>query len=189
MNGASGTHTGKIATDCTTCHTHVSASATGFTDVTKHINGAVEGGTCNSCHSYDTVAGSWGIGTHQDAPTNEGWGAHAKHIDHIKARFAPLTLNPTTDTFGTGAAAKVCGTCHTNQSVDHSTGGGGTRTVNFGNARYKEGSTTGADGFSFVFGSANPVYNGVVGNSSSVNPKNCSSISCHFQTTPVWNAY
>jgi predicted CxxxxCH...CXXCH cytochrome family protein len=29
----------------------------------------------------------------------------------------------------------------------------------------------------------------VSGTSSSVNPKSCSNISCHFQTTPVWNAY
>ncbi|KAF0144040.1 MAG: cytochrome C family protein [Nitrospirae bacterium] len=186
MNGASGTHTGKAATDCTTCHTHVNTQGTGFADVTKHINGTVEGGTCDSCHSYDTVAGtSWG----KNSKSIQGYGAHAKHIDHIKARFAPLTLNPSTDTFGTGAAAKVCGTCHTNQSVDHSTGGGGTRTINFGNARYKEGSTNGTDGFSFIFGATNPTYNGVVDNSSESNPKSCSAVGCHYDTTPVWQSY
>lgn len=164
---------------CTNCHKHSSD--------TTYNGEAFKGGGCNGCHSYDTVAGSWGIGTHQDAPVNEGWGAHAKHIDHIKTRFS-VALDANADTFGAGAAAKVCGTCHTNAAVDHSTGGG-PRSINFGDGRYKEGSTNGTDGFSFLFGATNPAYNGVSGTSSSVNPKSCSNISCHFTTTPVWQSY
>ncbi|OGW42016.1 MAG: hypothetical protein A2X57_10820 [Nitrospirae bacterium GWD2_57_8] len=97
-----------------------------------------------------------------------------------------MTLDPNADTFGTGAAAAVCGTCHTNTGANHSTSGGGTRSINFGDGTYKEG---GAAGFDFRFGAINPLYNGVVGQSSSVNPKTCSNISCHFKATPVWSAY
>ena len=52
------------------------------------------------------------------------------------------------------------------------------RLINFG-----DGSTT------YQFGPSAPLYNGSPGTSSSVNPKTCSNISCHFQTTPVWSAY
>ncbi|OGW28483.1 MAG: hypothetical protein A2X56_00275 [Nitrospirae bacterium GWC2_57_13] len=163
-------------TVCTQCHKH--------SPDTTYNGEAFKGGGCNGCHDYDTNAGAWG-----KAPTPiavEGWGAHAKHIDHIKARFPAVTLDPNADTFGTGAAAAVCGTCHTNTGANHSTSGGGTRSINFGDGTYKEG---GAAGFDFRFGAINPLYNGVVGQSSSVNPKTCSNISCHFKATPVWSAY
>lgn len=70
-------------------------------------------------------------------------------------------------------------------------GGSTVRTINFGNGTYKYG---GASGFSFLFDPGAPTtnpptYNGVSGTSSSVNPKTCSNVSCHFSTTPVWNAY
>lgn len=166
------------ATICTQCHKHSSD--------TTYNNEAFKGGGCNGCHSYDTVAGSWG----SQPQSIQGWGAHAKHIDHIKVRFT-VTLAPTTDTFGAGNAAKVCGACHTNASVDHSTSGGAgtTRNINFGGSRFKEGSTDGTDGFSFLFGATNPAYSGVSGTSSSVNPKSCSVVGCHFTTSPVWQAY
>ncbi len=111
-------------------------------------------------------------------------GAHAKHIEHIKTSLGGLVLNPAADTFGAGSKSdKVCGTCHTIAASNHMTG---TRLINFRDGSYLSG---GVGGFSLVFGSSNPVYNGVVGTSSSVNPKTCSNISCHFQTTPVWSAY
>jgi predicted CxxxxCH...CXXCH cytochrome family protein len=173
------------ATICTQCHKHSADTV---------FNGdAYKGGGCNGCHDYDTrVAFNWGDGFTGQAV--EGLGAHKKHIDHIKARFS-VTLDPNADSFGTGAAAQVCGTCHTNTVGEHTTGGG-TRLVNFGDGTYKEG---GAAGFSFLFDPAattglpatlpRPQYNGVVGNSSNVNPKSCSAVGCHFQTTPVWSAY
>ena len=162
-------------TVCTQCHKHGAD--------TTYNGDAFKGVGCNGCHDYDTRIGiSWGTGF--TAQAVEGFGAHQKHIDHIKARFT-VTLNPNTDTFGAGAAAAVCGTCHTNAGANHTTGGG-TRLIDFGGGTYKEG---GAAGFSFVFGASNPAYSGVTGSSSSVNPKSCSNISCHFQTTPVWSAY
>jgi hypothetical protein len=180
-----------IATDCSVCHNH-----NGGGDV-RHINGTLEatGGPCNSCHSYDTVAGTWGSGSHKDDPVNEGWGAHAKHIDHIKARHS-VTLDPGTDTYGTGAAAAVCGTCHTNMEANHTLGNTSGRLINFGDGTYK---SVGEGGFSFLFDPAattglpatlpRPQYNGQSGTSSSVNPKTCSAVGCHFTTTPVWSAY
>src|SRR5574341_52701 len=174
-------------TVCTQCHKH-SAD-------TVYNGDAYKGGGCNGCHDYDTRVGfNWGDGFTGQAV--EGFGAHKKHIDHIKARFAPLTLDPNLDQFGLGAAAQVCGTCHTNTVGNHTTDGSSLRLINFGDGTYKEG---GAAGFSFLFDPAatavlpatlpRPQYNGVVGTSSSVNPKSCSAVGCHFQTTPVWNTY
>ncbi|MFA4835456.1 MAG: CxxxxCH/CxxCH domain-containing protein, partial [Dehalococcoidia bacterium] len=174
-NSGSFTDSHNSATLCTVCHKHSSD--------TTYNGEAFKGGGCNGCHDYDTrVAINWGTG--YTAQAVEGFGAHKKHIDHIKARFS-VTLNPNTDTYGTGNAANVCGTCHTNLVGNHSTGGG-PRSINFGDSTYKEG---GAAGFSFLFGATPPVYNGVVGTSSSVNLKSCSAVGCHFKTTPAWNAY
>jgi predicted CxxxxCH...CXXCH cytochrome family protein len=160
-----------VDSDCAGCHNHNGSGPT-------HVNGVLYGaGTCNSCHDYDTVAGAWG----KNLQAVEGWGGHAKHIDHIKARHS-ISLNPDSDQFGTGPAAAVCGTCHTNTSGDHSMGGG-PRSINFGDGTYRSG---GAAGFNFVFGSGSPLYNGTVGVPSASDPKTCSNISCHFKETPVW---
>jgi hypothetical protein len=171
MNGAAGTHTGKIATDCITCHTHVNAAGTGFGDVTKHINGAVEGGTCNSCHGYEEA--SWPTATQRAV---EGKGAHAKHVAHLVHLWGG-TLNPQTDLFGSGASwTNVCGVCH--NGAAHNTGeaiGGNGRTISI--------LTT------YQFGASAPSYSGIPATSSSVNPKSCSNVSCHFNTTPVWSPY
>lgn len=153
---------------CRYCHSHTS----GF-----------KGLGCDGCHDYDTTGGgsSWG----RNAQSVEGWGAHAKHINHIKA-LAGVTLTPASDSFGTGTAAAVCGSCHTNTGP-HDVGGGGSRLINFGDGTYTTGGS-GAGSFNFVFGGT-PIYSGVSGSSSSVNPKSCSNISCHFITTPVWSSY
>jgi hypothetical protein len=192
------THTGKLATDCTGCHTHVNASGTGFTDATKHINGTVDAaGDCNSCHDFDVVGstyaggvwdgGSWGKSSKDGLTPNEGWGAHAKHINMIKNRLGITTaLNPVSQTFGVGVPANVCGSCHTNNVANHSTGGSTVRTINFGDSTFKIGGSTGT---SFLFGATNPVYNGVSGTSSATTPKTCSNISCHYFTSPIWSTY
>ncbi|KAF0144509.1 MAG: cytochrome C family protein [Nitrospirae bacterium] len=173
-------------TVCTQCHKHSA-------DTTNN-NEAFKGGGCNGCHDYDTRVGfNWGDGFSNISAVGEGKGAHKKHIDHLKARYPSVTLNPNTDTFNGTAPAAICGTCHTIQVGDHSTNGGaGTvRSINFGNATYKEGGST---GFSFLFdpsapGTNPPVYNGASGTSSSVNPKSCSVVGCHFTKSPVWQAY
>lgn len=193
------THSGMTIsnTDCSGCHGHNGDTA-GIAGQ-RHIDGIkYGGGNCDSCHDYDVVgatysAGVWTGGTWGKLPyrdglnPGQGWGAHAKHINHIKTRLGIATaLNPVGQTFGVGDPANVCGTCHTNLVANHTMGGSTVRTINFGDGTYKYGGST---GFSFVFGSTNPVYNGVSGTSSSVNPKTCSNISCHFSTTPVWSSY
>jgi predicted CxxxxCH...CXXCH cytochrome family protein len=158
-------------TVCTTCHTH-SADTTANGDAFKG------GGSCDGCHDYDTGAGAWG----KNPQAVEGYGAHKLHINHIKTTTG-AALNPGGDSFGSGSAAAVCGTCHTNAGSNHASG---TRVINFGDATYKEG---GAAGFSFIFGPTNPVYNGVPGTSSFDNLKSCSAVGCHFRATPVWSSY
>ena len=168
---------------CFACHDHVIDNATSppFFDPTKfslHINGKIDGGgDCDSCHSYDTVGGVWGK-NHKDAPTNEGWGAHAAHIDHLKTRLSTV-LSATTNTYGSVAFNKVCGVCHNQvKTTAHQPDlGNAGRTIDFNGAA------------TFQFGPLAPKYNGISSTSSSTTPKTCSNISCHFQTTPVWNAY
>lgn len=195
-----GSHsTGMTISQCAGCHTHLNADGT-FNDVSKHVNGSIDaaGGGCGGCHDFDVnganyaggvwTNGTWGKAPHRDDPVNEGWGAHAVHINHIKTKLAITTvLSSTGQTFGVGVPANVCGTCHTNtESGNHSVGGSMVRTINFGDGTYKYG---GASGFSFVLSGTNPTYNGVTGTSSAADPKTCSSVSCHFSTTPVWSAY
>jgi hypothetical protein len=184
------------ANDCSGCHGH--NGGPGGPVGQRHIDGFKYGsGNCDSCHDYDVVGASyigglWTGGTwgknHKDGTTNEGWGAHAKHINHLKTRLSWTTwFDAANQTYGIGTPANICGTCHTNTAGNHVTGGSLDRTINFGDGTYKYG---GAGGFDFTFESANaPKYWGTGGVSSSVNPKNCSSVSCHFSTTPVWSAY
>ncbi|MDO8282426.1 MAG: CxxxxCH/CxxCH domain-containing protein [Thermodesulfovibrionia bacterium] len=190
---------GMVIADCIGCHTHLNNDGT-FLDPSLHINGLVDaaGGGCGGCHDYDNAGsnyaggvwtgGTWGKLPHRDDPTNEGWGAHAEHINHIKTRLAiTYVLSTSNQTFGTGEPANVCGTCHTNTGGNHSTGGSTVRSINFGDGTYKYG---GASGTSIaLMSSTNPTYNGVSATSSLVNPKTCSNISCHYSTTPVWEAF
>lgn len=192
------TSTGKhpaSVNDCDTCHPHVAAGGLGFKalntpGIELHMNGKVEGGGCNGCHAYDVVGATYagnvwsgGTWTHTTARDGigQGWGAHVKHINHIKTRLGitgDLTLTGTV--FGQGQAASVCGTCHTNiNDIAHHTTSGSTngRQIYFGEST------------AYQFGPNPPVYNGVPGTSSLVNPKTCSNVSCHFKTTPVWSTY
>jgi predicted CxxxxCH...CXXCH cytochrome family protein len=198
------THVGKIATACSGCHSHVNASGTGFTDASKHINGVVDaaGGDCNSCHDFDTVGatyaaskwsgGTWGkLNLGNYATANEGWGAHAQHINFIKTRLGiAVALTASGQSFGVGQSANVCGTCHTNSGTHNMSATGGAdptgRSINFGDGTFRYGGTAGT---SFLLGASNPVYNGVSGTSSSSVPKTCSNISCHYFTTPLWSTY
>ena len=194
------THGGiAIANDCSGCHGHNGSGA-------LHINGILEAaGDCNSCHDYDTVGGTysggkWSGGTWGKlnlggyATANEGWGAHAKHINFIKTRMGnTIGLEPANQTYGLGEPGNVCGTCHTNSQLaaDHVTGAtDGSdptgRTINFGDSTFKLGGSG-----SIVFGTPNPAYKGLSGTSSSVSgkEKTCSNISCHYFTTPLWSTY
>jgi predicted CxxxxCH...CXXCH cytochrome family protein len=158
-----------IDSSCTQCHGHEGSGPT-------HMDGILQaaGGACNSCHSYDTVGGVWGSGSHMDGAIAEGWGAHARHIDHLKAAFG-VTLDAGTDTFGSAAFNSVCGVCHTQDPANHTMDNSSGRMINFN-----------GDLLTYKFGGAAPVYNGVSGTSSAVNPKTCSNISCHFGVSPRW---
>jgi len=151
---------------CTTCHTHTSAGSTKAAFKPLLI--------CNSCHDYDTELGGtyWG----QLPQAVEGYGAHAKHIEHLKVRNT-ATLDPNNDTYGVGAFNQVCGVCHNQNSSNHTMDGTSLRVIDF------NGSTT------YQFGSSWPTYNGWVSVSSAVRPKTCSNVSCHYSNTPVWSGY
>jgi predicted CxxxxCH...CXXCH cytochrome family protein len=161
------------AGSCNACHQHDGASA-------FHIDGVLQatGGACNSCHDYDvdTVTGDWG----KSLKAVEGWGAHAVHISHLKT-VSGVTLSATGDNFNTASFNAVCGVCHTRSSSNHAMSGApNTRTINFG-----DGQTT----YMFSAATGTITYNGVTGVSSATTPKTCSNVSCHYQSTPVWQGY
>lgn len=162
-------HTGKTpTTSCSGCHNMVVDGTGKIINKALHINGGVNAsGACNLCHGYDstdTWSSSYGV---------EGIGAHVKHISYLKTRYG-ITLAPATDSFGGANFQKVCGVCHTWDPAQHQTG---SRTINFNNM------TT------FKFGSSAPQYYGASGSSSSVNPKSCANIVCHYTTSPIWSTY
>ena len=151
---------------CTSCHI---SGAFNFADTTWTI-AAAAGNTisanCASCHAYPPAPGDG-----KTPQAIESKGVHAKHVTHIAAR-AGVTLNPDTDTFSVGASAAVCGVCHdVSVGTNHNTSGG-TRHLLLKTSRQ--------------FGPSAPSFNGTVGVSSSVDPKSCSSLDCHFKETPIW---
>jgi len=179
-----------VYASCGSCHNNLSSSATSvsnaFADKSIHINGVVNYSmACNSCHDYDTLGGTWGTVKNTNyggTPTAEGRGgnAHYKHIEYLKARYT-VTLNAASDTYGAGAMATVCGACHSINAGDHTTGTPtNPRTINFGDA---------AGRAARKFGPSDPLYNGNSGTSSSVNPKSCSNLDCHYKTSPIWSTY
>jgi predicted CxxxxCH...CXXCH cytochrome family protein len=154
---------------CAGCHDHFNTDGT-LNNALLHIDGLVQAsGACNSCHGYPPALGDGR--PYQDAPTSEGKGAHATHITNIASEKG-VTLDPANDTFGAGAAAAVCGVCHTNNIANHMAG---TRIINFGDSSA-----------AYQFGPGVPVYNGLPGISSGTTPKTCSNISCHFNDSPTW---
>ncbi len=193
-------YVGQPTTSCTECHSHFNANGTLNTPA-LHINGKLEAATgCNSCHDYDTVGagyvggvwsgGYWGKNSRDGLSPNEGWGAHAKHINYIKTRLGYIVaLNATSQTYGAAGtdSARVCGTCHTNNVANHTTAGSTVRTINFGDSSFLMGSTGGTSLlFGTTFPADNPLYNGVSGTSKSTTAKTCSNISCHYFTSPNW---
>jgi cytochrome c len=165
VGAASFPHSGKtIADDCAICHGHNGSGP-------SHIDGVLlgSGGACTGCHDYDTGAGAWGSGTDVDLVKNAtAWGAHKKHIDHLKVRNGAV-LTAATDTYGNAQFNKVCGVCHSqNAAAAHKPDGGATtRQVNF------NASTA------HLFGSQpTPSYGS--------GAKSCNSLDCHFKGTPVW---
>jgi hypothetical protein len=182
LTGANGTkyHSQHTATDrashfdgqdCIKCHKHKS----GF-----------GGGSCDSCHDYDASGSLWGFAS----PTNYGGfneaiGKHALHINYLKSRWGNLTLNPSDGKvagYGQGNNAKICGTCHTNNSGNHMTGN---RVINFGENSDTTVFGTNTQYIRVVKGTA-AFYNGSSSKNSASQPKTCSNLSCHYGTTPNW---
>jgi len=162
--------------NCSVCHSQVNGTNDGFLDATTHIDGTVQpgtGGSCDSCHGYPPTPGD-NKGGGGYTPHGEAKGAHAVHIAELEQREG-VTLDPNNDSFGSGAMAAVCGTCH-DLSVGHMTG-------------IHVDPSARADK-KYWFDPVNgPTYNGVVDTSSGAPdniPKTCSNISCHFTETPVW---
>lgn len=134
----------------------------------KHSTGFdASGGACDSCHGYPPTAADG-----KAYQATEGKGAHLKHVNHLAAK-AGITLDPNADSFGDANTTMVCGVCHDMNAASHEMGGG-TRSINFFGAA------------TFQIGATAPAYNGTQGQPSSVDPKSCSNLNCHFQASPWW---
>ncbi len=157
--------------ECNDCHLHFEEDGSLLVaNRALHINGTVNvAADCDGCHAYPPDPGD---GKAYRGP--EGKGAHVTHVTNIAAALG-VTLDPANDTYGAGAAAAVCGVCHTNNASEHMAN---SRLINFG-----DGSTT------YQFGSSAPLYNGTPGSDYTTSLKTCSNISCHFQTTPEWESH
>jgi len=163
------THSGMTvtSTSCAKCHGHEGDDQ--GNEGQRHIDGKLFGaGSCNSCHGY--LADSWATAT---VINTGGMGAHAKHITYLTTvRFSPttITLNPDTDQYASAATTwtNVCGVCHGSTASNHMN-----NTVNVSVSSTYRLSTV-----------LSPVYNGTPG--TLVN-KNCTNVSCHYFTTPLWS--
>lgn len=141
--------------------------------------------TCAGCHDYDTVGatysgGIWSGGYWGRSPkaTPDGFGAHAKHINHIKSRLGyTAALNAAGQTYGAADSdnVKICGTCHSTLAADHMNGSRQILTQTTGNHPFTMGGSTGT---SLVFGPSDPVY--------STTERSCSNLTCHYFTSPRW---
>ncbi|NVN98098.1 MAG: CxxxxCH/CxxCH domain-containing protein [Geobacteraceae bacterium] len=175
-NSVSGSHASATpTTGCGGCHSMVVNGSGTIINKNLHMNGIVEFvSSCNACHSYlptDTWTSSYAV-------EGASFNAHSKHINYLLARNTGVSLNKDTDTFGGATFQVICGVCHTWDPAQHSTGGGGSRLINFG-----------TNSTSRQYGASHPKYNGTSGQSSSVSPKSCSNIDCHYRTSPVWSTY
>jgi hypothetical protein len=111
----------------------------------------------------------------------EGYGAHAVHINYLKERMNVTTLDANVDVFGSTNYNGVCGVCHTRDIANHNQGNrtSALRSITFGDI----------SSVNRQFSPNLPHYNGVTYTSSSVTPKTCSNLDCHYQTSPIWQAY
>jgi len=181
-NSSPGNHSGATATtSCAGCHPNVVNGSGAIINKDLHINGVNNYSmACNNCHDYDTRTGGtvWGNTNYGGTVGLEGRGAHAKHIEYLKTRGGVITtLNAAIDQYSNTAPFNViCGVCHSTDPAQHTPGNSsGTRSITFPTTRQ--------------FGASLPLYNGLYNTSSSVNPKSCSNMDCHYRTSPVWSTY
>jgi hypothetical protein len=142
---------------CSTCHDH---SGDTINDGNA-FTGA--GGSCSSCHAYPPDPGDGKDNNGGDYLGSAGGkGAHVKHVNHI-ASLAGVTLDAENDSYGDATTVAVCGVCHDMSEGAHETSGGN-RNINFNGVN------------TYQFGPSAPSWSA----------PSCSSISCHFKPTPVW---
>jgi predicted CxxxxCH...CXXCH cytochrome family protein len=167
---SAGNHNNKTLNDCNSCHPHVAVGGA-ISTVSFHMDGVLQAITgCNGCHDYDTRNTiDWGAGSASGGLTftSVSWGAHAKHINHLKT-VSGTTLDPVTNTFGGANFNVICGVCHSqNKTVDHGADGGTTtRNINFNGSTARQ------------FGATAPWY--------SSTGKSCSNLDCHYGSWGTW---
>ncbi|MFZ4856908.1 MAG: CxxxxCH/CxxCH domain c-type cytochrome [Desulfuromonadaceae bacterium] len=178
---------------CNSCHGHDGNGV-------NHIDGTLQAaGDCNSCHDYDSVGSVWtGATTNRYTTTgtwgknaisagNTGFGAHAKHINYIKARLSISTaLVATNQTFGVGDNKFVCGTCHTVLEVNHNSASNPNRSINFNDGGNLLGPSHPTQQSSLLYlTGTNPSYN--YDTTAGTGTRTCSNMSCHYFTSPAWS--
>ncbi|MBF0327651.1 MAG: CxxxxCH/CxxCH domain-containing protein [Nitrospirae bacterium] len=156
-----------IGDNCAGCHGHNGDTAGSVGQ--RHMDGIKYGaGSCNSCHWFDnatdatawtTTKGSSGLLTN----TASAWGAHNKHINHLKTRYG-VSWTKDNVTYGSGSYNLVCGVCHTQTGSEHMVGA---RNINFN------------DSTAHQFGLSKPIFDNVT-------TRTCSNLDCHFKASPVW---
>ena len=162
---------------CNSCHGHEGWG-------TNHINGKLEasGGGCNGCHWYDTTdAGAWTTVKSASGGlwnSTNAWGAHVKHINHLKTRYSIANLNAASDQWGTvggansGNFAKVCGFCHSkDKAADHGPDSG-SATRNIWSATSERAN--------HQFGPSLPSWNTLAAQ------RSCSNVDCHYKPKLGW---
>jgi len=160
-----------LASDCSGCHGHNGNGG-------SHIDGILYGaGACNSCHWYDIAdAGAWTTTVGVSGSVNlwqstNAWGAHVKHITHLKTRYG-VWLTASTNAFSTvgtnnaAAFAQVCGVCHTQNSGNH-----------MNTSRQIFGDTWNTI---HLFGTGPMKWDSLGAN------RVCSNVDCHYKQTPIW---
>jgi hypothetical protein len=111
------------------------------------------------------------------AAGNTGWGAHAQHINYIKARLGISTpLDPLNQTFGVANPRYVCGTCHTVNAANHNDA---SRSINFNDGGNMLAPSNAAQQSLLYVTGTNPGYDTVA--------RTCSNLSCHYFTSPAWS--
>jgi len=118
------THVGKLATECTGCHSHVNSSGTGFTDAAKHINGTVDGGVssggtaCFTCHTTFQASMSI-VGANRTSTYHHVLGTGAGDAGDAA---------PNAGTYSTSTTNVYCTSCHADHNYFNSAKGSNLRT-------------------------------------------------------------
>ncbi|GAM07815.1 geobacter CxxxxCH...CXXCH motif protein [Geobacter sp. OR-1] len=205
---ANALHAGKIATQCTGCHSHVNADATGFSDATKHINGTID---ASGGHSFPYQGSA-----HLSAAGTTPWascvtaGCHTRGVNttypvaagtppdcnacHLGGLKVPSGTSSCWDCHGVSATNGLPnGSSFPNNAGSHSVHaalagiscvschtGGGTGTTSHGPGNRTAKTSVANVTVAFTGQGANPVW--------TVAALTCSATNCHGQGAPTWGA-